>query len=75
MKNPEMKAMAEQMCDEHLYGGHLVEIDTQEEMDEITRELVIRHVGHQFEYWAAGNITENVHLIINDSVSSTNVGE
>ena len=70
-----MKTRAEEMCNDHLYGGHLVEIDSLEEMDMIARELVIRHVGEQFEYWAAGNITENLHLITNISVSNGNMGE
>ena len=75
MMTPEIKAKAEQMCSEQLYGGHLVEIDSVEEMDMIARELVIRHVGEQFAYWAAGNITENLDLITNISESDGNIGK
>ena len=43
------------------YGsGHLVEIDSEEELIALSAELKVRHLGSQFEYWVAGDPTGNL---------------
>ena len=43
------------------YGsGHLVEIDSEEELIALSAELKVRHLGSQFEYWVGGDPTGNL---------------
>ncbi len=41
-------------------GGWLLDISSREEIDEIARELIIRHIGGDLHYWVYGNVTDNV---------------
>ena len=62
VKNTNCKA-AEAICRALgvFYGsGHLVKIDSEEELIALSAELKVRHLGNQFEYWVGGDPTGNL---------------
>ena len=43
------------------YGsGHLVQIDSEDELIALSAELKVRHLGNQFEYLVGGDPTQNL---------------
>ena len=52
---------AEDTCQDTLEGGGWVlRPASEDEIDQITMELVIRHEGEQLEYWIDRNTAENL---------------
>ncbi len=50
---------AELICGRTLPGGgKLLEVYSQDELDEIDFELIIRHRGYKFQYWLFGSLDE-----------------
>ena len=50
---------AELICGRTLpRGGKLLEVYSQDELDEIDFELIIRHRGYDFQYWLFGSLDE-----------------
>ena len=41
-------------------GGHLVKIDSEDELIALSAEVKVRHLGSQFEYLIGGNPHENL---------------